>query len=197
MVRIDQSAGDWSFNVKVTDEPTGPLFDGAVDARPAEIAFDLATWRDFALANAGDPARGKALFHSESGPGCFRCHAIAGVGPKVGPDLRDVGKKYPRAELITSILEPSQRIQDGYRAVNLFLADGDVWTGLVTAEANGTLTLVDASGRARVAAADQVTSRRESKLSAMPGGLAEPFTRQELADLVAWLETLRDGGPGE
>jgi len=192
MVRVDQSAGDWQFNVKVTDEPTGPLFDGVADARPAEIAFDLATWRAFALSNAGDATRGKALFHSESGPGCFRCHAIAGVGPKVGPDLRDVGKKYPRAELVTSILEPSQRIQDGYRAVNLFLADGDVWTGLVTAEANGQVTLVDATGRARVVAADQVTSRRESKLSAMPGGLAEPFTRQELADLVAWLETLRD-----
>ncbi len=192
LLRIEQNGGDWAFNVKVSEESTGPLFDGATAAAgPAEIAFDLATWREFAVVNRGDPTRGKALFFSEQGPGCFRCHAVAGVGPLVGPDLRDVGTKYPRAELITSILEPSQRIQDGYRATNLVLADGDVISGLITKEAEGVLTMVDATARPRTLRTDQVRSRKESKLSAMPSGLAEPLRRQELADLVSWLETLR------
>ncbi|MBM4014154.1 MAG: c-type cytochrome [Planctomycetes bacterium] len=192
LIRVEQAGGDWAFNVKLSDEPSGPLFDGATDARPAEIPFDLAAWRAFALAAPGDAARGKALFHAERGPGCFRCHAVAGVGPKVGPDLRDVGRKYDRAELITSILEPSQRIQDGYRASNVFLKNGDVVSGLVTGEANGVVTMVDAGGRQREIPATEIAARKESRLSAMPTGLAEPMTRAELADLVAWLVTLRD-----
>ncbi|MSR46233.1 MAG: c-type cytochrome [Planctomycetes bacterium] len=196
LVRIEQAGGDWSFNVKLSEDQAGPLFDGAVATRPAEIAFDLATWRAFALANAGDPARGKALFHHERGPGCFRCHAVAGVGPKVGPDLRDVGKKYARAELVTSLLEPSQRILDGYRATNLFLKSGDILSGLVIGDANGDaqgrVAIVEATGRTREVDAAEIATRKESKLSAMPSGLAEPLTRQELADVIAWLETLRD-----
>ena len=71
------------------------------------------------------------------------------------------------------------------------LTDGDLATGLLTQEQDGVLTLVDATGRPRTVRADAVKSRRESKLSAMPNGLAEPLTREELADLVSWLETLR------
>lgn len=191
LLRVEQNGGDWSFNVKVSEEASGPLFDGVAERDAAQAPFDLAAWRAYALSTAGDPARGKALFFSEQGPGCFRCHAVAGVGPKVGPDLRDVGTKYPRAELITSILEPSQRIQEGYRATLLTLVDGDLVSGLVTQESDGVVTLVDATGRARTLRAEQVKARRESKLSAMPNGLAEPLRMEELADLVGWLETLR------
>jgi len=186
LLRVEQGGGDWAFNVKVSDVPTGPLF-SATAAPP----FDLATWRDFALKQTGDAARGKALFYAETGSACFRCHAVAGVGPKLGPDLRDVGTKYARAELVTSILEPSQRILDGYAATNVFLNDGDVLSGLVAGEKEGVLLLADGNGAVQEIRVSDVKEKRVSQLSAMPTGLAEKLSKQELADLVAWLETLK------
>ena len=186
LLRVEQAGGDWSFNVKVSDVPAGPLFGAAADR-----GFDLQKWRDHALSNPGDAARGRTLFYAEQGPGCFRCHAVAGVGPALGPDLRDVGAKYPRADLVASILEPSQRIQDGYAATHVFLDNDDVLSGLVVSEKDGVLRLADASGSVREIPLAEVKARRASRVSAMPAGLAEKFDAQDLADLVAWLETLR------
>jgi putative heme-binding domain-containing protein len=186
LLRVEQAGGDWSFNLKVSDVPVGPLFEEA-----AAPPFDEKVWRESALANAGDPARGRALFFAERGAGCFRCHPIAGEGPKLGPDLRDLGTKYPRAEIVQSILEPSQRILEGYTATHVFLEDGDVLSGLVTGEKDGFLSLADAGGAVREIPLPKVKEKRTSKLSAMPAGLAEKFTPEEFADLVAWLESLK------
>jgi putative membrane-bound dehydrogenase-like protein len=196
LLRVEQAGGDWSFDVKVNDGGRGPLFEGVGTTTAAaptspNLEYDVAKWRDYALANHGDAARGHDLFFASDGPGCFRCHAVAGVGPKIGPDLRDVGAKYARAELVTSVLEPSQRILDGYAASNVFLKDGDVLTGLVVGEADGVLKLADSNGVVRQIALADVKERRVSKLSAMPTGLAEKLTREQLADVVAWLETLK------
>src|SRR5438046_2603787 len=42
------------------------------------------------VATQGDPSRGETLFRSAN-MGCLRCHAIAGTGGKVGPDLSAIG----------------------------------------------------------------------------------------------------------
>lgn len=195
LLRIDQAGGDWRFNVKVSDPPSGPLFEGIVNdasaAPAADVPFDAPMWRDYALAHAGDAARGRTIFFAEKGPGCFKCHAIAGVGPKVGPDLRDVGAKYPRAELITSVLDPSNRILDGYQATNFFLKNGDVVTGLVTSEKEGVVTVVDATAVTHELRAADISDRKVSKVSAMPTGVADGLTREQFADLIAWVESLK------
>jgi putative heme-binding domain-containing protein len=195
LLRVDQAGGDWRFNVKVSEPPSGPLFEGMASepaaAATGEPPFDAQLWRKYALDHAGDPARGKELFHSEKGPGCFKCHALAGVGPKVGPDLRDVGAKYPRSELITSVLDPSNRILDGYQATNFFLKNGDVVTGLVTSEREGIVTVVDANAVTHELRAADVGERRVSKISAMATGVVEALTREQFADLIAWIESLK------
>jgi putative heme-binding domain-containing protein len=195
VLRVDNAGGDWRFNVKVSEPSSGPLFEGMaapLAARPdGEPEFDAQVWRTYALEHAGDPARGKELFYAEKGPGCCKCHAIAGVGPKVGPDLRDVGAKYPRAELITSVLEPSNRILDGFQATNFFLKSGDVVTGLVTLEKEGVVTVVDANAVAHELRAAEISERRVSKISAMATGVIEPLTREQFADLIAWIESLK------
>jgi putative heme-binding domain-containing protein len=195
LLRVENAGGDWRFNVKVAEPPSGPLFEGMASgpaaAASGEPPFDAKIWRDYAQSHAGDPARGKALFFAEKGPGCCKCHAIAGVGPKVGPDLRDVGAKYPRAELITSVLDPSNRILDGFQATNFFLKSGDVVTGLVTQEKEGIVTVVDANAVTHELRAADIGERRASKISAMATGVIEPLTREQFADLIAWIESLK------
>ena len=74
---------------------------------------------------------------------------------KAGPDLFTVGDRFPRRELITAILEPSETIAVGYGATLLETKSGETLLGVVK-QADATATvLMGADGRAvRVPAAD-------------------------------------------
>src|SRR5262245_31886653 len=80
---------------------------------PAKL--DPVAYREFALDKPGKPASGRRLFADLKGVACINCHSVAGEGGKVGPDLAGIAAKYPRDELIRSVLEPSNRIADGYQ----------------------------------------------------------------------------------
>src|SRR6185312_2565583 len=86
--------------------------------------FDLETFRAHARKHAGDAERGQRLFFDLKGLACARCHAVRGEGGKVGPDMSGIGLRYKREELMTSILEPSKQIANGYETVVIATADG-------------------------------------------------------------------------
>ncbi len=71
------------------------------------------------------------MFHDAKGLGCVKCHAVGKEGGTVGPELSTVGAKYPRDELIASVLYPSAKISSGYEPTVFALADGRVVTGIV------------------------------------------------------------------
>src|SRR5262249_11690572 len=113
----------------------------------------------------------------------------------VGPELGSVGAKYPRDELIASVLYPSAKISSGYEPVVLALADGRVLTGIVKGENPDSIEVEDADAkRVRVARAGG-EERKRSCGFLMTNGLAEGPNREDFADLIAYLETLRDAGP--
>ncbi|MCS7311387.1 MAG: cytochrome c [Acidobacteria bacterium] len=51
---------------------------------------------------SGDPRRGEQVFQER---GCPHCHTI-GQGPKTGPDLRGVGRRYDTATLELWLTDP-------------------------------------------------------------------------------------------
>jgi len=189
LLRIGNGSGQWSFNAKVSADPSGPLFENGAKA-PA-----TADYLAFALANGGDPARGYKLFREHSGLMCIRCHAINGAGAQVGPDLSDVALKYSKDDIITSVLEPSVRIAEGYRTATFEMRSGVMLSGLVKSENKDAMILYDTSGEEKRIEKADVQSRTESKLSLMPAGQAALLTKEEFADLIAYLTTLR-GSPG-
>ena len=67
---------------------------GAARGRLFAVAAETpsaAAYETFARSHAGDPARGRALFHDRDGLGCIKCHRVGGAGDDVGPDLSTVG----------------------------------------------------------------------------------------------------------
>lgn len=189
VLRIGQGVGQWSFNLRLAQEGAGALFETSADADPA---VELAGW---VLAHPGDPARGFRVFRdSQDHAMCIRCHKVFGTGGDVGPDLSDVGAKYPREELLDSILHPSRRIVDGYALNWLELDDGRTLFGLVKRESATELELYDTQGELVRLEKSSIESRGTNASSTMPDGLAALVTREELSDLVAWLATLR-GAP--
>jgi putative heme-binding domain-containing protein len=144
----------------------------------------------FALANRGDPKRGRVLFQDTRGLGCIRCHRVKGEGGEGGPDLSRVAANYDRAALIDSVLFPSKKVEDGFRTTTLAMADGQVLSGLVIADEDERLVLVDSQGAKHDVRKSAIEQQTRSDKSPMPEGLQAGLTPEEFADLIAYLETL-------
>lgn len=185
-VRVFNGGGPWGFNLKIAELGRGPLFAPGVRRR-----LTVADYRRFATSHAGDARRGRALFRDPGAVLCSKCHVVDGFGRQAGPDLSDVGAKYDRAELITSVLEPSRRVLEGYEQRGFETEDGDVIYGLLEKEEPTRLTIVDDRGKVHVIRSARLASRWKLKTSAMPRGLHEGLTPAQFADLVAYLESLR------
>jgi putative heme-binding domain-containing protein len=171
--------------IYATDRELVPLFAARRDRRePAEYAA-------FALANRGDSKRGRAIFDDSRGVGCIKCHRVNGAGGEGGPDLSRVASTYDRAELIESVLFPSKKVADGFCTTRLALRDGRIISGLVTLEMDQRLVLIDGQGTKHDLPKAQIDMRSQSDASPMPEGLQQGLTREEFADLIAYLATLR------
>jgi len=171
----------------------GSPFAGTIAAAdlPPSAAQKL---EQYALTHAGDAARGRKLFQSESLTKCAVCHKVGSQGGDLGPDLTHIGGKFTRPHLIESLLEPSRQIVEGYRTSLLATQDGTVYTGIVKEQSADKLTLLDAAGKRLTLRTDELFERRESPLSLMPENLAQQLSAEQFTDLVAYLETLRAGG---
>jgi putative heme-binding domain-containing protein len=189
VICVGQAGGQWSFNARLSCEGSGPLFEATGQDDGTNSI------RSFLAANAGDPARGWKVFQaSASGAMCIRCHRVNGQGAEVGPDLSDVAAKYGREEILNSILHPSQRIAEGYKTAWFELQDGRVVFGQLRSETGGVIHLYDSNGDAQSLESADVAERGVYETSLMPEGLWKTIPQQELADLLAWLCTLK-GSP--
>ncbi len=139
-----------------------------------------------ALAAAGDPKRGREVFTRA----CSTCHALAGVGHEVGPDLAPLGVKDSEYWLLNT-LDPNAVVEPRFVHYEAELADGSHLSGLIKAETATSLTVVSGGGLATTVLRSQVRDLHASSLSFMPEGLEEGITLEEMADLIAFV---RSGG---
>ena len=154
-------------------------------------ALAVEEYQAHALANAGDPARGRVLFFDESGVACSKCHAVGRQGGLVGPDLTTIGAQNSRAALVEHVLYPNKAVREGYQEFVVETKDRDVISGILKAETDDELTLHDSAGVLHRIKKSQVTKRRTSAVSLMPEGLAGGLSLGEFADLIAFLESAK------
>jgi len=145
----------------------------------------------FALSNKGNAERGQKLFADLAGAACVKCHAVAGQGGQVGPDLSTIGAQGARETLVDSILFPSKAAREGYQQIIIETKDDEQVAGLLKTETAEALVLQDADGKLHPIPKAALKNRRSSELSLMPERLHEIFSLEEFADLVAYLENLR------
>lgn len=168
--------------------------------KPRERAY-VNTWTvaDFArdLEKAGQSRnfrQGRQAFVDAQ---CLACHRMGSEGGGVGPDLTAINARFKRIDILESILEPSKVLSEQFENTTVFLKDGEDHTGRLVDETPEQLVLVpnqlEPNNRIVVKKAD-VKERRASKVSPMPQGLADVLSKEELLDLVAFLEA--GGSPG-
>jgi len=131
---------------------------------------------------SGDEGRGKQVFDKT----CARCHMPRLQGGRVGPDLSGVNNK-TKEELLTSILNPSYAIEPHYVHYVVTTKDGEIHDGVIAGETPGALTLRGGTEGDETILRQNIANVRASTVSLMPEGLEESMSRQEIADVIAYL----------
>ncbi|MBP87715.1 MAG: hypothetical protein CMJ64_13495 [Planctomycetaceae bacterium] len=136
-------------------------------------------------------ARGKNVFFNSSTAACKNCHRIDRTGKELGPDLDAIGKKYRKGELLQQVLDPSKFMEPKYVPYVLETAFGRILTGLVLKKTDEEVVLQDAKNELHTIPANEVELLVRQQKSLMPELLLRDMTRQEVADLLAYLSSLK------
>jgi putative heme-binding domain-containing protein len=157
---------------------------------PARL--EPSAYAQYAAKHRGDPQRGKQLFADTKGVGCIKCHAVGGgAAANIGPDLLGIGAKYPRRELIRAVLEPSNQILIDFEMAIVATTDGQIHQGMIRSQTPEGIDLVTPEGHAVSIPASVIEIQKTSNLSPMPSGLASGMSLANFADLIAYLESLK------
>jgi uncharacterized repeat protein (TIGR03806 family) len=128
------------------------------------------------LAMSGNAEQGREFFFRDGTATCKSCHKIAGQGVEIGPDLSQIGKKYPRAELLTHILEPSKLIDPKYVPYVLETTEGKVLSGLLVEKTDEAVRLRDTKNEEVKVPANEIELLVPQQKSLMPELLLRDMT---------------------
>ena len=138
----------------------------------------------------GDRERGKQVFREKSATACLRCHKIEwDEGGTVGPDMRGLGKRLSRLQILESIVQPNRYVSAGYRSTVFVMRDERIVEGRVLVEDARVFRIIDADARTIELPKDEVEERRDGR-SAMPDGLEKFLSTQEMRDLIEYLASI-------
>jgi putative heme-binding domain-containing protein len=138
----------------------------------------------------GDARKGATVFREAL---CVRCHRVGATGPAVGPDLTYVARRFSARDMLQSVLLPSQVVAENYRNIDVVTTDGRVISGRPVMSgdyrAEKLRIATDPLRPSLVVELDkkEIEVHRLAPTSPMPTGLLDTFTREEIADLLAYL----------
>ena len=147
------------------------------------------------LLSEADPDRGRDLFFSAQGGNCASCHQVDGIGKNHAPDLTEIASRADAKVLIDSILNPSADIVEGFSAQSIATKDGKAYSGIILEETGRAVTMALMGGATVELKRRDIASREGLPISAMPSGFGAMMTSSQLADLVAYLQTLKRPEP--
>ncbi len=139
-----------------------------------------------ALELKGDAAKGKLVFKNV----CSACHRLEGVGEAVGADLmaiRDQGAE----TVMLNILDPNREVKPQYLSYLVMLDSGRTVTGMITAETANGITVRRPDGKGETFLRANIDKMRSTGMSFMPEGLEKQVDHQAMADLLAYLNSIK------
>jgi putative heme-binding domain-containing protein len=169
--------------------PKEPALQYAVADKPQEskYKFDelLAFLDKSASSRNGNASRGRAVFEKAQ---CLKCHKYGKDGEGIGPDLTTVSKRFKRADILESIVYPSKVISDQYRSSLIITKNGHRLDGLAAPQADVVTVLLSDGSKVTLKKAD-IEQQFASLVSVMPERLLDALSKDEIADLFAFLES--------
>jgi putative heme-binding domain-containing protein len=141
-----------------------------------------------ASVRVGDAARGRALFEGRAE--CASCHRVAGRGPRLAPDLSDIGAIRTLAALQRALIAPTESLWPIHRPVRLVTRAGITLRGRRLNEDTYTVQVIDEQENLRSFHKSELSELSVETTARMPS-YAERLTADELADVIAYLVSLK------
>jgi putative heme-binding domain-containing protein len=136
----------------------------------------------------GNAGRGQAIF---AGAGnCATCHAVNGKGPRVAPDLGDIGSLRTADLLHRKLIDPAGSLLPVNRSVHAVTKDGKAINGRRLNEDTYTVQIIDEQERLVSLTKADLREFTVLKTTPMPS-YKDNLSAQELADLEAYLLSLK------
>jgi putative heme-binding domain-containing protein len=151
----------------------------------ADLKKKFDTIREYA-SRPGNVDQGKALFTTT----CLVCHTVHGEGRNLGPTLNGAGAMDPES-LLRSIVTPGAAIESGYYRYRVETKDGEITDGLFVSQNENEIILRPATGEDVYLPRSTVRKAGFTKTSMMPDGLVDALSPQDVANLFAYLRTLK------
>ena len=172
-------SGAWRSSVKNEAESYLPGH-AAVALKKAPTINELAAVK-------ADATKGKTVFINT----CSVCHMVGNEGKDFGPKLTEIGSKYAKDGLLDAIVHPSDGISFGYEGWEIKMKDGSTLSGVIASKTETDIDLKLPGGAKQQIKTSDVASKKEMKESLMPEGLYQNMSNNDLADLLAFLESLK------
>ena len=149
-----------------------------VSARPEALAE-----ASKALALKPEPANGRAVFNSV----CASCHRLDREGHAVGPDLFDI-RRQTKENILFHVVNPDAEIAPAFTAYLAEAKDGRILSGILVGDTPTSITLRGPLGVEATLLRSDLAKLEALPGSLMPTGLEAGLSKQQLADLLAYLK---------
>ncbi|PVD52554.1 dehydrogenase [Terrimonas sp.] len=154
-----------------------------VFSKNAEEAKRIAKEYQAALDVKGDAEKGKAVYMQS----CAVCHQVRGqYGVAFGPDLGTI-HNWKKEDILANILDPNLSIMAGYDLWEIILNNGESLQGIIAAETASAITIKNMGNFEKTISRQDIKSLKSLSISAMPGGLEKNISKEQMADLIAFL----------
>lgn len=139
-----------------------------------------------ALTLAGDAARGKEHFRKV----CSVCHRLENFGTEIGPNLATVQNRGAEA-IWLNVLDPNREVNPQFVNYLAVLTEGKTITGLIAAETATSVTLKRQENASDTILRVNLDELQSTGLSIMPEGIEKQLDAQALADVIAYLLSVK------
>jgi putative heme-binding domain-containing protein len=175
-----------SIGVPGTGMPPFTFQQGELDGLVAFIraGFDVSG----TAVKVGEAAKGQPLFEGKGA--CATCHRVNGKGPRVAPDLSDIGSLRSPAQIFRSLTNPVSQMMPINKPIRIVTRDGRTLRGRRLNEDTYTVQIIDEQERLVSLDKTDIRELEVLKTSPMPAA-TKTLSNEELSDLIAYLLSLR------
>lgn len=121
---------------------------------------------------------------------CLACHAVDGTTELLGPNLRDVGQRLSRAEILEEIIFPSKRIKPSMGAVRISTKDGKQLIGRVVNSTESEISLMLVGNHVIKIPRAHILTTADEKKSLMYEGLLKNMNEEQKQSLLDYIVSL-------
>jgi putative heme-binding domain-containing protein len=132
---------------------------------------------------------GKQLYARRA---CQGCHEIDGKTELIGPNLKDVGNRLSRKEILESITNPSNIIKPSMMALRVYKKDGQTLVGRVVSSNSEKVSLMHVGNTVVDIDRNEIARTENEMKSLMFEGLIKPLKTEEINALLDFIISLKD-----